>query len=242
MTMYRSLRRIAVAMIAFLAPFVVVHPAAVAQQAPIQPGASITMGGSFCTLNWIYDGSGGNVYAGTAGHCVDNVGQRVSLATGSLGEPIEEFGSVAYIDDNLDYAFIEVDDADLGQVEAAMKGHPNIPTGVSTTATAARGDLMQFSGNGVGFHLLPITQEQRVGILHSNDGTQHYILGIVTPGDSGGPVANLTDGNKAFGIVNTVGAGVNDSLPYVGEGGVSLEGMLADAAAGGFPVTLRTVS
>ncbi|MGH3432979.1 MAG: hypothetical protein ACRDQB_09110 [Thermocrispum sp.] len=224
------------------AAVVVTAPAAQAQeQPPIQPGVSIETGGGFCTLNWIYDGTGGNdgkVYGGTAAHCVSSEGQRISLATGSLGEPIEEFGTVRYIDNNLDYAFIQIDADKLSRVDPAMKGHPQIPTGVSTSKNL--GDLMRFSGNGVGFHLLPVTQEQRVGVLHSNDGTQHYILGAVTPGDSGGPVANLTDGGKAFGIVNTVGAGVN-GLPYAGEGGVSLEGMLSDAGAGGFPVRVRTV-
>lgn len=218
----------------------VLAPAALAQaDPPIQPGVSIETGGGYCTLNWIYDG-GGKVYGGTAAHCVSKVGDRISLATGSLGEPIEEFGSVVYIDNNLDYAFIEIDSEDLGQVDPALKGHPDIPTGVSTQETAAAGDVMQFSGNGVGFHLTPVTQEQRVGVLHSNDGTQHYIIGAVSPGDSGGPVADVTDGGKAFGIVNTVGAGVN-GLPYVGEGGVSLEGMLADAKAAGLSLTVRTV-
>ena len=209
----------------------------------IQPGISIESGGGYCTLNWIYDGEGaqaGSVYGGTAAHCVSAVGEQVSIATGSLGDPIAELGTVAYIDDNLDYAFIEIAPAQHDAVDPAMKGHPAIPTGVSTTETAATGDTMQFSGNGVGFHLLPQTQEGRTGILHSNDGTQHHIIGAVSPGDSGGPVANVTDDNKAFGIVNTVGVGVN-GLPYAGEGGVSLEGMLADAADAGFTVTLRTV-
>ena len=47
------------------------------------------------------------------------------------------------------------------------------------------------------------------------------------PGLSG-PLATLT-GTTRIG------------LPYAGEGGVSLEGMLADAADAGFTVTLRTV-
>ncbi|MQA62922.1 MAG: hypothetical protein GEU86_15840 [Actinophytocola sp.] len=237
-------RTAAVAASALLASLTIAGIGHAQEAAPIQPGVSISSGGGYCTLNWIYDGEGplaGKVYGGTAAHCVTEVGERISLATGSLGENIQEFGSVAYIDDDLDYAFIEVDADAVGQVNPALKGHPAIPTGVSTTETSGTGDVMQFSGNGVGFHLLPLTQEQRVGILHSNDGTQHYVLGAVSPGDSGGPVADVTDGNKAFGLVNTVGAGVVNGLPYAGEGGVSLEGMFADAAAAGFTVSLRTV-
>jgi hypothetical protein len=44
--------------------------------------------------------------------------------------------------------------------------------------------------------------------------------------------------------VNTVGVGADGDamlVALVGEGGVSLEGMLADAAGDGFPVQLRTV-
>jgi hypothetical protein len=203
----------------------------------IQPGAPIVAGTSLCTLNWIYDGAGGP-YAGTAGHCVENVGQRVALdeAGGAPGG----FGSVAFISPSLDYSLIRIDAAELGNVSAAMRGHPTIPKGVSTTATAAVGDLIQFSGWGIGVSLTSVTREQRIGILGYNDANQHYVYGLVTPGDSGGPVADVTDGNKALGIVDTVGVAINP-LPQAGEGGVSMEGLLADAAANGFPVVVRTV-
>jgi hypothetical protein len=232
---------------AVTAPIAAGGGAAEAQEVVIQPGVSITIDGSFCTLNWIYDGTGptaGRVFAGTAAHCVGEVGQDVSLATGTLGDPTVTFGDVAYIDDDLDYAFIEVRPELVPAVNPAMKGHPEFPAGVSTTQTAAEGDLIQFSGQGVGFHLTSPTQESRVGVLNYNDGTQHYTVGAVTPGDSGGPVGDITDGDKALGIVNTVGVGADgDALlvALVGEGGVSLEGMLADAAADGFPAELRTV-
>jgi hypothetical protein len=219
-------------------------PATAAAQ-KIQPGESIVADGSFCTLNWIYDGGGGT-YAGTAAHCVSGVGQEVSLATGSLGEPIERIGEVAFRGDpdapGRDYAFIRIDAEDLSQVDPALKGHPGIPTGVSRNA--AEGDVIQFSGYGVGFHLTQPTREARVGVLNWTDGTEHLVLGAVTPGDSGGPVANVTDGNTAFGIVNTVGVAVNSdalTVGHVGEGGNNVEFVLADAAAHGFTVVLRTV-
>jgi hypothetical protein len=119
----------------------------------------------------------GNVYAGTAAHCVSGVGQEVSLATGSLGEPIERIGQVAFVGDadapGRDYAFIRIDAEDVGQVNPSLKGHPNIPTGVSTGY--ARGDVMQFSGNGIVFHLAGATREQRIGVLNATDGVEHEI-------------------------------------------------------------------
>jgi hypothetical protein len=207
----------------------------------IQPGAPIIAGSSLCTLNWIYDGTAGqsgNVFAGTARHCVTGVGQLVALdESGATPGP---FGSVAFMSPNLDYALIRVDPSRIGEVSAAMRGHPNIPQGVSTTATAQIGDTMQFSGYGVGVSLTNITREQRTGILGYNDGQQQYVYGVITPGDSGGPVGDVTDGNKAFGIVDTVGVALTP-VPQAGEGGVSLEGLLADAASSGFTVALRTV-
>ena len=89
------------------------------------------------------------------------------------------------------------------------------------------------------------TREARIGILNWTDGVEHLVLGPVISGDSGGPVANVTDGNTALGIVNTVGVGVNsDALTVVtpGEGGANLDFVLQDAAARGFTVALKTVS
>src|SRR3712207_93655 len=105
--------------------------AASAQAQTIQPGEAIVADGSYCTLNWIYDGQGaqaGKVYAGTAAHCVASVGQQVSLATGALGDEIERIGQVAFLEDaaapGRDYAFIEIDAEDHGKVDPALKGYP----------------------------------------------------------------------------------------------------------------------
>jgi len=221
--------------------------AAPAHAAPvIQPGSSLEFGGtSFCTANWVYDGPGGP-YIGAAGHCTNSgVGEEVDLATGSLGTPIERIGTVAYfsVSPALDYLLVRVDSAVASQLSPAMAGHPGIPTGVSTPATAKQGDLIQFSGHGIVFDFTTPTQQDRVGIFNYFDGAGNQnVLGAVTPGDSGGPVADVTDGNKAIGIVDTVGVSVD--LPTganVGEGGVALYALLQDAAAHGFPITLRTV-
>jgi hypothetical protein len=148
---------------------------------------------------------------------------------------------VAYVSGNLDFLLVQLDAGVLGQVVASMAGHPGIPTGVSTLSTAHQGDLVQFSGHGVGFDLTTATQQQRVGVLNFFDGGYQYCLGLVTPGDSGGPVADITDGNKALGIVDTVGVNIATPNANVGEGGVALYALLQDAAAHGFPISLRTV-
>jgi hypothetical protein len=165
------------------------------------------------------------------------VGEEITMQTGTFGTSELVIGEVAVISPTYDYSLIRVDPANEGSVSAAMKGHPDIPTGVSTTETAAAGDIVQFSGNGVGFHLLPQTQESRIGVLHFFDGVEWSALGPVSPGDSGGPVADTTDGNKALGVVDVLCVGTQ----CLGAGGVALETVLSDAAANGFAVSLRTV-
>jgi hypothetical protein len=206
----------------------------------IQPGSSLAFGDSFCTANWVYDGAGGP-YIGAAAHCTTGVGQQVDLATGSLGSSVERIGQVAFVSSALDYCLIRLDAAVLSQVSPAMAGHPEIPTGVSTPATAHQGDLIQFSGHGVVFDFTTVTQQERVGILNFFLDGEQYVLGAVTPGDSGGPVADITDGNKAIGIVDTVGVTIATPNVNVGEGGAALYALLQDAAANGFAISLRTV-
>ena len=225
-------------LLAVVGAFVTASPTVAAPV--IQPGSSLEFGNSFCTANWVYDGGGGP-YIGAAAHCTTGVGQRVSLASGSLGSAIEPIGTVAYVSSALDFLLIRLDAGVLSQVSPAMAGHPNTPTGVSTPATAKQGDLIQFSGHGIVFDLTTVTQQQRIGIFNFFDSGYQYVIGPVTPGDSGGPVADITDGNKAIGIVDTVGVNSAAGGVNVGEGGVAVYALLQDAAAHGFPISLRTV-
>jgi hypothetical protein len=213
----------------------------------IQPGVSIESEGSYCTMAWVFHGPGGQ-YGSTAAHCFASEGQVVNLAQGALLGTQGRIGTVVFRgDENVpgrDYAFIKFDDAVLPRVSGALKGWPAIPTGI--TSSPAKGDVIQFSGHGVGFSYTQPTQEQRKGVLNVPQDTngEHTVLGPVISGDSGGPVADVTAGNTALGIVNTVGVGVNTQglLPaHAGEGGVNLTHALADAAARGFGgLTLRT--
>jgi hypothetical protein len=209
----------------------------------IQPGVSLDFGGSFCTANWVYDGANGAVYIGAARHCTNQtVGQVVYLATGSLGTDVERIGTVAYWGANLDYSLVQLDPGVLGQVQVTMAGHPTIPTGVATPADVAQGDLVQFSGHGVGVDATTATQQQRVGVFMYFDGQGNYVtVGAVTPGDSGGPVGDITDGNRALGIVDTVG--INLAFPGGAgtEEGVAVASLIADASAHFAPISLAHV-
>lgn len=236
---------IVAAMIASLAMFP--SPASAAEV--IQPGVPIRSGNSGCTLSWIFDeivptgeSRAPRVFASTAGHCVSGAGAEVFLTDGSLtGTQLARIGKVVIdAEPSIDYALITIDPGRHGKVRAAMKGHPAIPRGVSRSTTL--GDTIQFSGYGTGMGFTQQSQEERVGFLAYNDDCEHFVYGAISPGDSGGPVANVTDGNKAVGIVTT--GGVNVSVPayvHAGEGGVSLPCVFKDAESRGIRLKLRSV-
>ena len=218
--------------VAVIAAFFVTSAAPAAAQDPIQPGDYMETGGSGCTLNFVYDGAGGT-YMGTAAHCVEKIGDDVALEDGTV------FGDVAFIGDadttEGDYAFIQVRPAFLGRVSPALKGHPTLPRGGYTRSSETSvGDQIQQSGYGVGASLISVTREQRRSILTYDDAEMHQILGYSIFGDSGGPYVHLPTG-KAFGIVSRLCVGLCE------EQGPTVEGLLAKAAAAGFPVQLRTV-
>lgn len=200
----------------------------------VQPGMEISSGGAGCTANFVFDGVGaqaGKVFIGTAAHCVSAVGDDVSDGTGQV------FGDVAFIGDEGtskdDYAFIEVRPGST--VSAAVKGHPAYPKAVTAHGQTNAGDLIQFSGFGLGFGLTPVTQEQRKGAVMNDDADIYEVTGPVIFGDSGGPLVHEGTGG-AYGIVSRLCVG---ALCWVE--GPTIEGSLAKAAAEGFTVQLRTV-
>jgi hypothetical protein len=222
-----NLRRTILAAIVAIAAF----PATASAAVTLQPGAYHETDAGSCTLNFVYDG-GGSTYLGTAAHCVESVGQRVRDIEGA------EFGSVAFIGDAnstaWDFAFIRVDAEDLGRVSAAVKGHPAFPTGSTVAADTLTGDQIQLSGYGLGYDTTPTTQERRRAVMGFDDAELYTVTGPIHWGDSGGPLVHIGTG-KALGIVSRLCAGT------CSEEGPTVQGILAKAAARGFPVSLRTV-
>jgi hypothetical protein len=244
------MRRFAPLVAAALAAALAAAPAAART---IQPGAGIVTPTANCTLGWIFDGKprtlqAGQVFAATAAHCVSRVGEVVRLQGAEAIDPTgQRIGTVAFRGnpsvDGRDYAFVLIDAAKAPQVSPRMKGHPTYPTGLPQRPR--QGNVIQFSGYGTGFGLTGPTREARAGVLNRYGSVSHDVLGAIAPGDSGGPVADVTDGGTALGIVAAVGAGVNTSAATVvvaGESGVNTRYAIADAAARGFHVGLRTAT
>jgi Trypsin-like peptidase domain len=206
-------------------------PGAAQAAGTLQPGAYHETDAGSCTLNFAYTASG-RTYLGTAAHCVASIGQRVRDIEGV------EFGSVAFIGDanttEWDFAFIRVDAEDVGRVSPAVKGHPTFPRGSTTAAETLTGDSIQLSGYGLGYDTTPATQERRQAVMGFDDAELYTVTGPIHWGDSGGPLVHIGTG-KALGIVSRLCAGT------CSEEGPTVQGILAKAAARGFPVTLRTV-
>ena len=206
-------------------------PAASMAAVTLQPGAYHETDAGSCTMNFVYDGSGGP-YIGTAAHCVERVGQSVYDIEGV------DFGKVAFIGDAddgaRDYAFIRVDPEDVGRVSPAVKGWPQYPTGFTTPPETLTGDSIQLSGYGLGYGTTKPTQEQRTAVMGFDDTQSYDVTGPIHWGDSGGPLVHKKTG-KALGIVSRLCVGL------CSEWGPTVQGIVNDAAANGFPVTLRTV-
>lgn len=202
----------------------------------IQPGVFIESGVGLCTANFVYDGTGGRAgktYIGTAAHCVDKVGEDVALAdTGEVFGDVAAFGDEDA--DNTDWALIEVRTAFLSRLSPAVKGHPQYPTGVTSSAQTLVGDAVQLSGYGMGFSATGPTREKRVGTLSFDDPEIHGVVAPLIFGDSGGPLVHVPTG-RALGLVSRLCFGSCTEI------GPTIQGVLAKASAAGFPVALRTV-
>ncbi len=196
----------------------------------IQPGDRL---GGYCTLNFVFDGPGGEVYIGTAAHCIDDIGEVVSTAG------FANFGIAVYDDDAvLDFGLIQVKDSFKAHVLAEVIGHPGMPNGSTMSTETQRNDEVLFSGYGIGFDLTARTRQDRSGLLWSDTASTFKLNGPVVNGDSGGPILHAATG-KALGIVSEYGI---FSLPPTTDSGPTLQGILAKTAADGFPITLRTAS
>jgi hypothetical protein len=223
------------------APMVLSAPGAQAADPLIQPGEYIETiadgAASGCTLGFVFDGVGGSasgrVFASTAAHCVDAVGDPVKLIDGTV------FGTVAVIgnEDSIpnDYALIEVASEFLDRVNPAVKGYPDFPTGSTVSADTALGDKIQISGYGTGFDLTAATRQSRQARLTYDNADQAGVLAPIIYGDSGGPLVHSASG-KALGLVSR--ACLAEVCEEVGP---TVEGILVRLSAQGFEVQLRVV-
>lgn len=179
----------------------------------VQPGGEVRTDRGQCTLNFLFQGSDGRRYIGTAGHCILE-GSQVStggdatqlettwpvgsgpVAKDSLGARLGEF-AYATLQDPRDFALIRLDP----EVKASPQmAHFGGPTGINTDASRDR-TVLEWYGNGVGFGAtVPARSAVAFGLP---DPDRVVAFGVAGPGDSGSGVISA-DG-RAVGVLVTVG-------------------------------------
>ncbi len=177
----------------------------------VRPGAIVRSDVGQCTLNFLFLGSDGSSYIGTAGHCIlgtssfgGDVGEMVwAPGTGPEarddgGNRIGEF-AYAILQDPKDFSLIRLDP----QVQAnAGMCHFGGPTAVNDDQPGlTQLVVLNWFGNGVGVGaVLPARSALALGMP---DPDHVFAQGLVAPGDSGSGV--ISSDGRAVGVLVTVG-------------------------------------
>jgi hypothetical protein len=167
--------------------------------------------GGRCTLNFLFAGSDGHRYIGTAGHCIldegappfgPGPGRRIETTWRQGAGPeaqdadrqrIGEFAYAVVENPKHDFALIRLDDGVRASAGMAFFGGP---TGINRD----RGSdpvILRHYGNGVGVVSLAPARTAVAPSLPNSD--RVHAVGLALPGDSGSPVISA-DG-RAVGVL-----------------------------------------
>lgn len=205
------------------------------ESVPIRPGASL---GGYCTFNFLfYDNATGAAYIGTAGHCTEEAGERVSIPeVGEIGTVVYDSDVAEGADPAVDFALIQLDDERVAQANPRMLGHDG-PTGIYSAGENVLGQEVGLHGYGMVLGEQEATRD-RSGILFSADERMYTADMPAVNGDSGSPLLHLGTGT-AVGIISHYGIG---AVPPSTDEGPVLGFILSELAKGGFPVQLAVVA
>ena len=169
----------------------------------VRPGAPVESDTGLCTFNFLFTGSDGQRYAGTAGHCILPADGEQTWAAGTGPEARDgagsRFGEFAYavLQDPKDFALIRLD---AGVPASPEMCHFGGPTGINTS-TGSETTVLHHYGQGVGVSLaLPA----RSAVAQGTPDPDHvFALGGVVPGDSGSGI--IDEAGNAVGVIVTTG-------------------------------------
>lgn len=184
-------------------------PVGTAACAGVRPGAFVASDKGGCTFNFLFAGSDGNQYMGTAGHCIlgdstitVDVGERTWAhgrgpeARDGAGARIGEF-AYAILEDPKDFALVRLDRSVAADPRMCHFGGP---TGVNDDLT---GDpvILQHYGNGLAVgEALPARSSVALTMPHRD---HVFANGVAIFGDSGSGV--VSDDGRAVGVLVTIG-------------------------------------
>ncbi|MEW6273210.1 MAG: hypothetical protein AB1689_28355 [Thermodesulfobacteriota bacterium] len=186
----------------------------------VRPGAIVNSDVGQCSFNFLFAGSDGATYIGTAGHCIlgeSPIGGDVGEESWAPGDGPEardandvRIGEFAYaiLQDPKDFALIRLDE---GVAASAQMCHFGGPTGVNDDVTSSLVVLHHY-GNGIAIgSVLPA----RTGLALGMPDPDHvFAEAVALPGDSGSGI--ISDDGRAVGVVVTVGVHTGS----IGTGGV----------------------
>ena len=188
----------------------------------VRPGAIVLTDVGQCTLNFLFQGSDGSRYIGTAGHCIlgtspfgGDVGEMAwapgtgPVARDADGNPIGEF-AYAILQDPKDFSLIRLDP--LVEANPGMC-HFGGPTAVNDDRPGLTElVVLNWFGNGVGVGaVLPARSAVAAGMPSPDHVFAH---GAAAPGDSGSGV--ISSDGRAVGVLVTVGV----HTASIGSGGL----------------------
>lgn len=217
----------------------------------VRPGGIVRSDNGQCTLNFLFEGSDGNRYIGTAGHCIlgdspigGDVGEE-SWAAGAgpeaRGAGDERIGEFAYaiLDDPKDFALVRLD-ADVSSDPQLC--HFGGPTGINTdTPGLDEPTPLQLFGNGLAIGA--VLPARTIVALGMPDPDHVYAQGVVLPGDSGSAV--ISDDGRAVGVAVTAGfhaASIGTSGIDAGEVGITRLAPQVDQAESVLGISLRLLT
>ena len=192
-----------------LIPVPAAAPAGTGSCPGVRPGAVVNSDAGQCSFNFLFNGTDGSRYMGTAGHCIlgespvgGDVGEESwapgtgPVASDADGNRVGEF-AYAILQDPKDFAVIRLDPG----VEASPQMcHFGGPTGTNSDLGSSPVVLNHF-GNGIGVGtVLPARSAVAFG---TPDPDHVYAAGAVVPGDSGSGI--ISSDGRAVGVIVTTG-------------------------------------
>lgn len=178
----------------------------------VRPGAIVQTPIGLCSFNFLFKGSDGYRYMGTAGHCIlgegpfpVDAGEKVwalgkgPIATDGAGKRVGRF-AYAILQDPKDFALIRLDKTVAASASMCYFGGP---TGHNTT-TATGPVILHHYGNGL---VIGDVLPARTSLTTSLASPDHvFANGAAMMGDSGSGV--IDDSGKAVGVLVTIGGHV----------------------------------
>jgi hypothetical protein len=194
-----------------LIPVPAAAPAGTGTCPGVRPGAIVNSDLGQCTFNFLFTGSDGNRYMGTAGHCIlrespigGDVGEESwapgegPVATDSTGARIGEF-AYAVLQDPKDFALVRLDPGAAANPAMCHFGGPTSTN--DSNPGPVPPTLLNHFGNGVAIgSALPARTAVALGMP---DPDHVFANGVALPGDSGSGVISSDGG--AVGVLVTVG-------------------------------------